>query len=285
MQQTSCIIPTHISTLYITITCRNAYDAWGKVYSVTGSMADTLGQINPIRYRSYYYDNETGFYYLNSRYYDPEIKRFINADEYITTAQGIFATNMFAYCLNNPVNLKDNNGTFAEAIALLLSNPVGWFILVTAAVAIIALALIYVVPWESVGQSITSGWEWIKSKVSDAANSISISFSISNTVSKAKSKIRKEQNRYDYWIASYVDFGGGNGTYTPTIPLSYSRAISYVRAGGDVFADSKQNAKRLAVAVGNGITDRDPAHGELGYWRHYHARRGMRRIGGHIFYV
>ena len=53
------------------------YDAWGNILSITGSMASTIGDINPIRYRSYYYDTDTGFYYLQSRYYDPVIKRFI----------------------------------------------------------------------------------------------------------------------------------------------------------------------------------------------------------------
>ena len=56
------------------------YDPWGKVLSVDGSEASTIGQINPIRYRGYYYDTETGFYYLQSRYYDPTTKRFLNVD-------------------------------------------------------------------------------------------------------------------------------------------------------------------------------------------------------------
>ena len=56
------------------------YDPWGKVLSVDGSEASTIGQINPIRYRGYYYDTETGFYYLQSRYYDPTVRRFLNAD-------------------------------------------------------------------------------------------------------------------------------------------------------------------------------------------------------------
>ena len=55
------------------------YDSWGKVISATGTLAD----INPIRYRGYYYDTETGLYYLQSRYYDPETGRFINADDVI----------------------------------------------------------------------------------------------------------------------------------------------------------------------------------------------------------
>ncbi len=80
------------------------YDAWGKVLSVTGSLANTLGQRNPFRYRSYYYDTETGFYYLQSRYYDPTVGRFLNADhpELVGANGGVQGYNLFAYC-NNPI--------------------------------------------------------------------------------------------------------------------------------------------------------------------------------------
>ena len=61
------------------------YDAWGNILSTTGTMANTLGTLNPLRYRGYVYDTETGLYYLQSRYYDPEICRFINADTYAST--------------------------------------------------------------------------------------------------------------------------------------------------------------------------------------------------------
>ena len=69
-----------------------------------------LARINPILYRSYYYDKETEWYYLKSRYYSPDMCRFINADGYIQTGQSLIDKNMFAYCLNNPVNYKDDNG-------------------------------------------------------------------------------------------------------------------------------------------------------------------------------
>ena len=86
------------------------YDAWGKPLSITGSMAATLGTLNPLRYRGYIYDTETGLYYLESRYYDPEIGRFINADTFVATGQGMLGNNMFAYCGNNPVNRYDPTG-------------------------------------------------------------------------------------------------------------------------------------------------------------------------------
>ena len=85
------------------------YDAWGNIVSSSGRLAE----INPLRYRGYYYDNETGFYYLQSRYYDPQNRRFINADSYQSTGQGFVGTNMFAYCNNSPVDLYDQSGNAA----------------------------------------------------------------------------------------------------------------------------------------------------------------------------
>ncbi len=84
------------------------YDPWGKVIRTVGYIAE----INPIRYRSYYYDSETGLYYLQSRYYDPELGRFINADGLVSTGQGILGNNMYAYCQNNPTIYADRNGYF-----------------------------------------------------------------------------------------------------------------------------------------------------------------------------
>jgi len=95
------------------------YDTWGKLVSITGSAATTLGVANPYRYRGYRYDNETGFYYLNSRYYDPEVGRFINADEVSVTGvnpMGLTDKNLFAYCDNNLVNRHDPRGNIADFI-------------------------------------------------------------------------------------------------------------------------------------------------------------------------
>ena len=82
------------------------YDPYGGIFNSSGSLAN----INPLRYRGYYYDAETGFYYLQSRYYDPALGRFLNADSYASTGQGFLGYNMFAYCGNNPVSRIDKNG-------------------------------------------------------------------------------------------------------------------------------------------------------------------------------
>ena len=63
---------------------------------------------NPLRYRGYVYDTDTGLYYLQSRYYDPEMGRFLNADGFVSTGQGFSGNNMFAYGLNNPTAMADD---------------------------------------------------------------------------------------------------------------------------------------------------------------------------------
>ena len=87
-----------------------AYDAWGNMLTENnGTLA--VGKLNPFRYRSYVYDEETGLYYLQSRYYDPLTGRFVNADVYADTQSGTpLSTNMFAYCENNAINNVDYSG-------------------------------------------------------------------------------------------------------------------------------------------------------------------------------
>lgn len=89
------------------------YDALGKITKQTDTTTYGIAKLNPFRYRGYVYDDETGLYYLQSRYYDPVTGRFINADVYCDTNTDIFGTNMFTYCNNDPVNQVDPKGTDA----------------------------------------------------------------------------------------------------------------------------------------------------------------------------
>ncbi|MBQ5912834.1 MAG: hypothetical protein IIW93_07040, partial [Bacteroidaceae bacterium] len=93
-----------------------SYDAWGNLLSTTGSSANTLGKYNPLRYRGYVYDQETNLYYLSTRYYNPDLGRFLNADNYPATGHGVLGNNMFAYCNNNPVIHKDSTGTALDTV-------------------------------------------------------------------------------------------------------------------------------------------------------------------------
>ena len=89
------------------------YDALGKITKQTDTTTYGIAKLNPFRYRGYVYDDETGLYYLQSRYYDPVTGRFINADVYCDTNTDIFGTNMFNYCNNDPINQVDPKGTDA----------------------------------------------------------------------------------------------------------------------------------------------------------------------------
>ena len=104
-----------------------AYDAWGNIIAMTG----TLAELNPLRYRGYVYDQETGFYYLNSRYYDPAVMRFISADNYVSTGQGFLGHNMFSYCANNPVLSTDHTGSEPITLSLLTIGTLAAATLVT----------------------------------------------------------------------------------------------------------------------------------------------------------
>ena len=101
---------------------RYEYDAWGKVLAETDAngnaltgTAATWSQLNPFRYRGYVYDAETGLYYLQSRYYDAEVGRFLNSDAIVNTADSL-GCNTFAYCGNNPVNCVDPTGYDASFV-------------------------------------------------------------------------------------------------------------------------------------------------------------------------
>jgi len=98
------------------------YGAWGTAtgLAMDAELTNILITVNPFTYRGYVYDTGTSLYYLQSRYYDPELGRFINADAYASTGQGVLGNNMFAYCLNNPLFFVDHDGLIAEWI------PVAW---------------------------------------------------------------------------------------------------------------------------------------------------------------
>ncbi|MBR3586207.1 MAG: hypothetical protein IKO00_09315 [Oscillospiraceae bacterium] len=100
------------------------YDAWGNPLSVTGSMASTLGAANPLRYRGYVYDSETGLYYVSSRYYDPEICRFINADGYASTGQGLLGGNAFGEYVD--LRRRKNSGTALLIVPMNWNQAIGW---------------------------------------------------------------------------------------------------------------------------------------------------------------
>ena len=124
------------------IVVKYAYDAWGyhTVYDSNGNIntdENFFGNINPFRYRSYYYDTETKLYFLKTRYYDPEVGRFISPDsiEYLDP-ETINGLNLYAYCGNNPVMYTDPNGT---------AKWWQWFLFGVGAALVVAAAIVLTV--------------------------------------------------------------------------------------------------------------------------------------------
>ena len=166
------------------------YDAWGNctVYDSSAKVLTdptSIANLNPLRYRGYYYDAETGFYYLQSRYYDPAICRFINADGLFT--DGFIGANLFAYCANNPVNTVDPTGNFAITATVAL---------ITFGVALVATAL-------AVGISSSPGFQGAlddacKTAVSAVNTAVSAGRSAVSAVSDALTKQKAKRNNTVY---------------------------------------------------------------------------------------
>ena len=106
------------------VVARYTYDAWGVPTIKEDTSGCNIAAINPFRYRGYYYDAETNLYYLQSRYYDPAVGRFINADrtENVCLTRAILSTNAYCYCENNPVNEIDDQGNIIRAVIKLLGK-------------------------------------------------------------------------------------------------------------------------------------------------------------------
>lgn len=108
---------------------RDSYDAWGVPEVKLDSSDCQIATINPFRYRGYYYDEEIGLYYIQSRYYDANTGRFVNTDsaDVISQSSNIFDCNIYIYCHNNPVNNIDISGAFiAQKIAEVILSAVFW---------------------------------------------------------------------------------------------------------------------------------------------------------------
>ena len=200
------------------------YDTWGKLISITGSMANTIGIINPFRYRGYYYDTETGFYYCNSRYYDPEVSRFISADTtdlLSATPMALTDKNLYAYCDNNPVVRIDRGGQFWETIFDVISlgasivevcitptDPWAWAGLAGDAIDLIPFAT-------GVGEVTRAVKTTVK--VADKATDVVDTAKTIYKTADASSDIRKATGSYEILYKSgknYIGKGGFNRAIT-----------------------------------------------------------------------
>ena len=204
------------------------YDAWGNLTSSSGSMADT----NPIRYRGYYYDIESGFYYLQSRYYDPKTGRFINADGQINADMS--GTNLYAYCGSNPVNFADPTGRIAVVDDLLAALLIG--------VAAGAVAGAVAAGAAANSPTVQKGMDGLWQSIQNTFRSISDAFSraFSNTQANTKTSNSNNNNTTTYYHA------------TSLVNASKIMATSTITAGegGYVYAWKHQPSQQAVMHSG-----------------------------------
>lgn len=220
------------------------YDAWGSC-TVYNSSDAAIGDLNPLRYRGYYYDAETGFYYLQSRYYDPAICRFINADGQLSITDFI-DSNLFAYCGNDPVNRTDPTG---EA----------WWHWALGALVVAGCAVATVVTCGGFAAAATAvGMVGCGAAAATTASTIAAgtfigsatAYGMSAFAAAANSNSVKEFNSRGNWgtvaaTAGGAVFGGASGY---VISATNSRVNTYVSRGSTGRTEPANLREKLAMA-------------------------------------
>ena len=194
-----CTLSGDVDQIYDTkgnLLARYIYDTWGDTLSVTDASGKAItdplhiANINPIRYRGYYYDAETGLYYLQSRYYDTTTRRFLNADEILGTNAGA-AYNLFAYCGNNPVNMSDPTGHWPKLSKVLA-------VVAAAAVAVAAVAVIVATGGAAAPAVAIAGGGFISAGVAGTAASVATAALATAGVSAAAAAVVSVVERTNY---------------------------------------------------------------------------------------
>ena len=249
------------------------YDAWGNVTYSTGTMA----KLNPLKYRGYYHDVESGFYYLQSRYYDPAIGRFINADSYASTGEGFLGHDMFAYCGNNPVNSSDSTGAMrtydaggfaysggsasshgsqgfttliAQALEALGLHSIAEGILLSTAATISAVTAV-----NELREDVIAMHQRERTEAAVLARVEALSI--------GTDKPEKPQ----YWAATIAK---PSNVVVPVVALSYKEARVWVAANGDLLCINRTAAFAIIKFYPSAVYE--PAHhrGDPNYLNHYH---------------
>ena len=243
-----------------TVVVEYTYDAWGNILSTTGTLASTVGKINPYRYRGYRFDEETGLYYLQSRYYNPAWGRFVNEDTVIAEYNGVNARNLFSYCSNDPVNMADNTGLLEEQYAGIGGGGSYGSIGYAAGGSAIAALVFMLIDYIKQTPSIPLSQAQIKT----------LTISKPNVQAKTKSKPPEED-----WIV--YRYGGTNpGNFVPSprdvntnSGLSFSLNPPLPGISAAVSTIGALNATGLVTAINDrpGHVRVDPKFGTLAEWR------------------
>lgn len=185
---------------------RYSYDAWGAC-TILSDTTNGVATINPFRYRGYYFDTETNFYYLQSRYYDPQTGRFINTDEpscFAVMAPGTLL-NAFAYCGNNPVNDEDISGRLAAQLVarIIVGAMIGFFVQLLSDLIAVWAANIVNKPAPSV---MNNGGEYISSMLTWALTCVSFNSKVVEIIATLLPVIIKQVSKILSKTFEWIDF-------------------------------------------------------------------------------
>ncbi|MDW8803168.1 RHS repeat-associated core domain-containing protein, partial [Clostridium sp. A1-XYC3] len=247
------------------------YDSWGKLVSIRDekgidvtSNKEHVGYKNPYRYRGYRYDSETELYYLNSRYYNPEWGRYLNADVIGGQVGDLLSHNVFCYCKNDPINMYDPNGYWRSGVLSRFKAFVYAAFFVITDVVVQSLQSRSVIPAPSLPIK-----KPFKSKEKQSTQKpISKSTPINIPMSNRKS------NKY---YPAHVDYRKNTVVIDFLKPMDIAEAQIHVRGGNDVYTFTQNNARMLALTTGgnpnkiqNHINSEKSVYGGV-YFYHYHS--------------
>ena len=257
------------------------YDAWGRLVGKDGTSSDyaSIYEYNPLTYCGYIYDSETGFYYLQSRYYDPTVGRFLNADSVLSIHPSSSECNLFRYCNNNPINRIDETGTMAVAVATSgatyaafvawLStlgsanfwNPVGWIILGVIAAGVITWAAVTLYNrWKASAASKTR-------TLSDVSAKEPVNGKYYLAYIDKSGSLVKIGNAMSFTVAlSFLGIKKASGSLSKRYRVSISRPNNVTKEWG-IYTTKQIDAKALAIVLG--CTASPEVHGSYMYG-HYH---------------
>ena len=275
------------------------HDAWGNAISVTGTLAGTIGAINPYRYKSYYYDAETNLCYLQSRYYDAGVQRFVSADdiEFLGASVGVYAFNLYSYCENDPINFKDSTGNgilgalilkgALYALATAVSQAVVVVAVAVVVVAVVAVATVAI--YNSATKASTKGRTLADVKArTQSGKHYQLAYI---TKSGGMCRIGKKLD----FVEALATLGVTGATNSITARYSYNkerassaqRTLEHLCSGyWGIYADTQVAAKALAVVFG--WNDNTEVHSP-GMYGHYHGgyvdtKTGRYEHAFHIWY-
>ena len=299
------------------------YGAWGEVLATTPATAGNSSQLaiadaNPLRYRGYYLDQETGYYYLQSRYYTPRFARFISSDQVDNglTVETQYGTNVFVYCENSPVNYSDKKGHEPATSVLACAAIVLSAVVVALNVSISVLTTASQTSLKHEISQVLSEFGYsaklAKTKIQKITNTVSekmkpyakqtytseraaqrtISLATSQAVAESasetliKEKVRKNKHA-EYWCAHLKDLPGNKKVHyvVITTPIKLTVAINRIKKAGqeyNVFCRNKKSARTLANRCGGIYKHHTNRSNEEGYFKHYHPNVNKKK---HIWYI